>query len=215
MTMRTAPQGTVFERGLVGDVEDFGGFAPDLARGALSAAAAPATAGDEGVGGDQLLRYGVGEQEREAFDDAVDRGFRESGGAEFLFPGADAEVGEFGEGGVAPVGEDVDFEEAAVVLFGALVDVEGVEPGGGELGDGGAAVFGVDPGAGSLLVEHRADVVVGGGGVGEAGDGAFGAVGAAVADSPGVVAGGFGPGHGELLRCGERVAWWCVSRAAP
>jgi hypothetical protein len=41
----------------------------------------------------------------------------------------------------------VDFEEAAVVLFGALVDAEGVEPGGGEFGDGDATVSGVDPGA--------------------------------------------------------------------
>jgi hypothetical protein len=72
----------------VGDVEDLGGFAPDFACGALGAASASASAGDDGVGGDQLLGHGVGKQKREALDDAVDGGLGQAGGAEFLLPGA-------------------------------------------------------------------------------------------------------------------------------
>jgi hypothetical protein len=62
-------------------------------------------------------------------------------------------------------------------------------------GEGGVAGGRIDPGAASSVGFQVAGVVVGGGFVGEAGDGGVAAGGAVVADASGVGAGVFDPGH--------------------
>jgi hypothetical protein len=116
--------------------------------------------------------------------------------AECLGPGAGLAVGDEGEWGVFPAGQDVVFEFAAVVLFGAFADVQGVEPVVVDVAaEGGSSCSGVDPGSAALLGFDVVGGVVGGLLGGEAGDGGDAVVGF-VADPPGVFPAFLGPGHG-------------------
>jgi hypothetical protein len=137
-------------------VEDFGGFCPHFLGSAGGVASSSSAAGLEGVGRDAFVFGGVGEQQGEGFHDAGDGGDRETVAAEFFGPAFGFEVGDVGERRGAPAGEDMFVEEAAVVLFGALVNVEGFDPVGDPGGDGDLSCGGVDPGAFALLASISA-----------------------------------------------------------
>lgn len=91
-------------------------------------------------------------------------------------------------------------QDAAVVVQGAGVEVEGGEPCGHPFGDGRLAVRGGDPGTAALVGLDVVGVVGGGFLGGESGDGGGVAVCGGVADAPGVRADLFCPGHVDL-RC--------------
>jgi hypothetical protein len=193
--------GLAAERGgLVGDADDFRWGGPDLFGFDVVAAASAAASFVDGVVGDEVFVGGVGEDHREQLGDAGDGGGGVAALVEVDDPRADGECGDVVKWRVAPAGVDVAVQDAAVVVQGAWVEVEGGEPGVYPFGDGRPATCGVDPGSAALVGLDVVGVVVGGVLGGESGDGGDVPVSGGVADAPGARADLLCPGHVDL-RC--------------
>jgi hypothetical protein len=125
---------------------------------AVSSAASSAV---NGVGWDESIVGGVGEDHRQEFDDAGDGGVDVAEGVEVGDPLVDAERGDRVDGRASPAEQDVAAEHAAVVVDGAWVEVECGEPDGDPFGERGLAVGGVEPDVAALVDLDVVGVVLG------------------------------------------------------